>query len=565
MTSTTFIDKQTIIQADWLNDVNTAVYTTVPAQSNASGVAYTPAGTGAVTTTVQTKLRQYVSIFDFMSAAQIADVQANTSTLDLSSTIQTALNGIVASGKFTHIVFPVGTYRFDSGLVINITFMAIDFSGATLNFVNMTSGIALDITGADGSSPYTNGKVQLLNALVTGPGAAVTTVFGIRFYNDVEAGPSHISLVNVSTMNFYVGHNIYSDAYCIDFFNCDIGACGTGTTQASSGSNFGERIAYFGSTLFNCTVTAVDMQNASGEFVFSQCSFDYNPRHFYINGGRVNLSGCHIEGATYAAEPIYIGSANGGTFVMQGGWMLCTGSNTSSIVSVNTTANKGGGASFRDVSMNNLGSATYFATGTGRCTVSNTFSYDTRQNPLLLSAAGNLLVDGGFEGSVVADAFISADTVAITSRVTGTNIALTNSSTYARTGTQSLKAAKTYGAGTACAFVILGALQDKSSASNKKLYYKKPGSETGTVFVSFGYANIQSSPTTGVPYVYKELDSGTTTITFTSSAVDWTVLQSAEPILTAPSWATHSVIVVNMANFVGPGNLYFDDAEITAL
>ena len=505
-----------------------------------------------------------VNIFDYLSAAQISDVQSNAATIDLSSTIQTALNGIVASGKFTRIVFPVGTYRCDSGLTINITFMSVDFSGATLNFANMTSGVALNITGQATASPYSNGKVQLSNALVTGPGAAVTAVFGIRFYSAAESGPSHISLVNISTLNFYVGHTIYSDAYCIDFFNCDIGACATATTQASSGSNFGERIAYFGSTLFNCTVTAVDMQNSSGEFVFSQCSFDYNVRHFYINGGRVNLNNCHIEASTYAAEPIYIGSANGGTFVMQGGWMLCTGSNTSSIVSVNTTSNKGGGASFRDVSMNNLGSATYFATGTGRCTVSNTFSYDTRQNPLLLSAVGNLLTDGGFEGTVVADAFISADTSAITSRVTGANIALTNSSTYARTGTKSLKAAKAGAAGTACQFVILGALQDKSSASNKKLYYKKPGTETGTVYVSFGYANIQSSATTGVPYVYKELDSGTTTITFTSSAVDWTVLQSGEPILVAPPWATHSIVFVNMDGF-SAGNLYFDDAEITAM
>jgi uncharacterized membrane protein YfcA len=506
-----------------------------------------------------------VNIFDYLSAAQIADIQANTSTLDLTSSVQAALDSIVEAAEFKRIVFPVGTYRFDSGLTINITYMSIDFSGATLNFENMTSGFALNVTGADSASPYANGKVQISNALVTGPGASTTAVSGIRFYNDVEAGPSHISLVNVSTLNFYVGHTIYSNAYCIDFFNCDIGACGTATTQPSSGSNFGERIAYFGSTLFNCTVTAVDMQNASGEFVFSQCSFDYNVRHFYINGGRVNLNNCHIEASTYAAEPIYIGSADGGTFVMQGGWMLCTGTNTTSAVSVNTTANKGGGAVFRDVSMNNLGSATYFATGAGRCTVSNTFSYDTRQNPLLLSAAGNLLTDGGFEGTVVADAFISADTAAITSRVTGANIALTNSSTYARTGTKSLKAAKTFGAGSACSFVILGALQDKSSASNKKLYYKKPGTETGTVYVSFGYANIQSSPTTGVPYVYKQLDSGATTITFTSATVDWTVLQSADPVLVAPPWATHSIVLVNMADFAGPGDLYFDDAEITAM
>jgi hypothetical protein len=49
MTSKTFIDYKTPIDAAWLNDVNGATY---------SGTAvYTPAGTGAVATTVQAKLR----------------------------------------------------------------------------------------------------------------------------------------------------------------------------------------------------------------------------------------------------------------------------------------------------------------------------------------------------------------------------------------------------------------------------------------------------------------------------------------------------------------------------
>ena len=508
-----------------------------------------------------------VNIFDYMTAAQIADVQSNAATIDVSTTIQAALDAFVAAGKFVDIIFPNGTYKLNSALTINVTYMAVDFNNSTLNFSGMTSGFALNIVGQTGSSPYVNGRVALCNALVRGSGFA-SSLSGIRFYNPdapTESGPSHISLLNVSTLDFLVGHTISGNAYCIDFFNCDIGGCGTATIQAATGSNFGERIAYFGSTIFNCPTVGASISNPNGEFVFSQCSFDYNGRQFYINGGRINLNNCHIEAATYAAESIYIDTANGGTFVMHGGWMLCTGSNTTSIVSVNTTADQGGGASFRDVSMNNLGSAAYFATGTGRCTVSNTFSYDTRQNPLLLSAVGNLLTDGGFEGTVVADAFITNDTAAITSRVTGTNIALTNSSTYARTGTKSLKAAKTFGGGSACAFVIIGALQDKSSAANRKLYYTKPGTETGTVTVAYGYANIQSSENTGVPYMYRTTTPSVSTLTFTSAAVGWTLLYSGEPIVVAPAWATHSIIVVNMISFVGPGNLYFDDVEITSM
>ena len=60
----------------------------------ATQVSYTPAGTGAVATTVQTKLRQSVSVFDFMTPEQIADVQAGTKLVDVTVAMQNA----VASG-----------------------------------------------------------------------------------------------------------------------------------------------------------------------------------------------------------------------------------------------------------------------------------------------------------------------------------------------------------------------------------------------------------------------------------------------------------------------------------
>ena len=50
MTSTVFTPRETVITADWLNDVNTAVYTTVPSlPTNASQLPYTPPFTGGVT------------------------------------------------------------------------------------------------------------------------------------------------------------------------------------------------------------------------------------------------------------------------------------------------------------------------------------------------------------------------------------------------------------------------------------------------------------------------------------------------------------------------------------
>lgn len=84
---------------------------------NASGVAYDPAGTGAVATTVQSKLRESVSVFDFMTATEIQAVQTNTWTTvsDVTAKVQAA---ITASKGAAGLHFPAGTYKLTSTLVI---------------------------------------------------------------------------------------------------------------------------------------------------------------------------------------------------------------------------------------------------------------------------------------------------------------------------------------------------------------------------------------------------------------------------------------------------------------
>jgi hypothetical protein len=79
---------------------------------NASQVTYDPAGAGAVATNVQTKLRESVSVFDFMTTAQIAACRAFTGTLALDTA---SVNAAIATGART-IFFPSGTYLITSML-----------------------------------------------------------------------------------------------------------------------------------------------------------------------------------------------------------------------------------------------------------------------------------------------------------------------------------------------------------------------------------------------------------------------------------------------------------------
>lgn len=103
---------------------------------NAENVVYTPSGTGAENTNVQEKLRQTVSVFDFMTALEIADVSNNTGSLDVTQAIQDAINAVYSPaqniGWGGTLIFPPGTYKTTAALTIN-KHINIEAYGARIN------------------------------------------------------------------------------------------------------------------------------------------------------------------------------------------------------------------------------------------------------------------------------------------------------------------------------------------------------------------------------------------------------------------------------------------------
>ena len=123
--ATTNFTSGTVIASDWLNDVDAVVYGTGSSTGSleASQVSYIPSGTGAVATTVQTKLRESVSVLDF---GAVADGSGITGT-DNTTYFQNALN----SGA-TLVRAPYGNYLIDT---ISIpSGVELDLRGATLLF-----------------------------------------------------------------------------------------------------------------------------------------------------------------------------------------------------------------------------------------------------------------------------------------------------------------------------------------------------------------------------------------------------------------------------------------------
>src|SRR5690348_2846751 len=80
--------------------------------ANASTINFLQAGTGAVTRTVQAKDRDVVSVFDFMTAAQIADAQAYGFTIDCAAAIQAAGDSLPTAGG--RLIVPSGGFKLSS-------------------------------------------------------------------------------------------------------------------------------------------------------------------------------------------------------------------------------------------------------------------------------------------------------------------------------------------------------------------------------------------------------------------------------------------------------------------
>ena len=104
-TNATDADANTTANAIWVVD---AFQT-----ASSSIVTYNQGGTSAVTRTIESRLRDYTSVFDYMTTAEIADVQAGTATLNVTTAIQAAIDAVTAAngGKLD---FPEGTYSITS-------------------------------------------------------------------------------------------------------------------------------------------------------------------------------------------------------------------------------------------------------------------------------------------------------------------------------------------------------------------------------------------------------------------------------------------------------------------
>lgn len=156
-------DNDTTGNADWVIDNIQPVDVIVSGETlTSNNITYTPSGTGSVNTTVQSKLREYVSVKDFGAVG------------DGVTDDYTAINNAIATGK--PVYFPSGDYVVGTTLA-NTTNLIIFSDGAH---------------GVAGNDPQTNKS----GTTITWSGAAAGPILNID--------PDVATSVKVSNIKFYV-------------------------------------------------------------------------------------------------------------------------------------------------------------------------------------------------------------------------------------------------------------------------------------------------------------------------------------------------------------------------
>ena len=214
-----------------------ATLAALAASGGSSLVGFLQAGTGAVATTVQAKLRQTVSVFDFMTAAQIADVQARTLLLDVKAPIQAAIN----TG---HVVyFPAGSYGVSGELTPYASTGRFDLVGEQTRLVTIqalagfTSGYVLHAT-----SEYVIREMWIkgINSTLGLYGLGTNTA-GTSGGETVLDGVSFSFFDECVSFGSEYEHSLalnYDRVYCSRFMRAGINLGGLTGAAASGESNF---------------------------------------------------------------------------------------------------------------------------------------------------------------------------------------------------------------------------------------------------------------------------------------------------------------------------------------
>lgn len=226
--------------------------------NNATGIDFTQSGTGAVTRTVDSKLKDVASVKDF---GAVGDGVADDTT---------AIQAAIDSGKAAFV--PSGTYKITATLNLNNGYKALIGDETTPSIVKTTAGPAIKISTTSGSvlNEYSRVENLYLKSLTVaptfpsspGPNDAGLVLDGTP--SSLAAAVQNARVYNVRIRGWSVG--IYTN----DVVNCKIEGCFVQVTDYTSAPGFTSANKFVG-YLLDCTPKVVGGISPQASIEFVDC------------------------------------------------------------------------------------------------------------------------------------------------------------------------------------------------------------------------------------------------------------------------------------------------------
>jgi hypothetical protein len=214
-------------------------------------------------------------------------------TDDAAPRIKAAHDYIVATGNSGVVVLPAGRLRWNSNITWDMSYVSLQGNSTCFEVPSTFTGTALRITGTR-NPPYEQGYTYMAYFEFHGPGVGIAQCMNLQ--GPINEGPSNLHFYSIHIHRFHTGVRFFSGAWGTNFIGCSIHDCVTCVWFPTGGANYGERLSFTNTTLWNSELCVKN--DAFGGFLhFSQCSFDHSWR--VITGAGVTFfSNCHIEQAT---------------------------------------------------------------------------------------------------------------------------------------------------------------------------------------------------------------------------------------------------------------------------
>ncbi|MES3154810.1 glycosyl hydrolase family 28-related protein [Sphingomonas faeni] len=473
---------------------------------------------------------------------------------DDTKAIQRAIDAIVARGVGGVVVLqPSVAYRCRSGLVMDASHVSLS-GNAILDFAGW-DGVCLRVTSssiAARGTPNNNygRKGMIWGSLWLKGSGANTKCVGIALDSATAGTSAQMLIENMAVSNCGTGIRFGSHAYNNVLVRCDVFGCGVCVDWPAADDN-GERNTLFGCVLFNSEI-AVRVSLSSASLQLVGCSIDYTRILYQVDEGSVFATSCHHESDRWDDRPIRCTGQD--SFIrLDGGWLLnqLNDWNARHLVEV------GGNAvvRFESVIAHNIvlkptdpSRPACWATGPGEFQITGSHSFGASALPPRLHDAHTLLSDPDFRSRTWEDLiWRTQDTAPIVSRHGGgsDNLRLGKSAIGGDTGLVAVKAGAST---TAAAFAIVTMpvhYGDKILAGFRVRQAQRSGGDA-TLLVSPAWVRIDGEDANGVPRVVRQEIVGTQSLTPSADRFVAVAPLASRKGRSAPSWATHFVLLVDL-------------------